>query len=369
MINFTVFDVETANSSRASICALGVIRYENGEKIFEKSYLINPETEFNAFNISIHGICPCNVENAPTFPQIWEEIRLFFSDTVLVAHNARSMDLCALYRTIERYALPEVYNRYLCTYELSKELLTKEGIGSLKLDAVAEHLGVELLHHHDALEDTRACCEILLKLMEKYPARIIPKPYYGPTSGLDCGCGCDSYIHYSDSTLQMRVLQNIVNDIIDDGEISDDEIQRLREWLEEHQNLKGFYPYDKIIGTVEDILFDGVFDEDEQQELFKLLDAFINPQTDHCAVDVCGKIICLSGNFEYGSKPDVERMLTKKGATVVPTMSAKVEILILGEVGSGAWKYGNYGSKYEKARQLQQKGKNIRIMKEHDIIE
>lgn len=49
-------------------------------------------------------------------------------------------------------------------------------------------------------------------------------------------------------------------------------------------------------------------------------------------------------------------------------VTKKVDILILGEAGSAAWKYGNYGSKYEKARQLQEKGSNIIVVKEQDII-
>jgi len=35
--------------------------------------------------------------------------------------------------------------------------------------------------------------------------------------------------------------------------------------------------------------------------------------------------------------------------------------------GSAMWKYGNYGSKYEKACQLKEKGKNIVILKEKDV--
>lgn len=55
-MNYTVFDVETANSQRDSICAIGVIRYENNQVVCEKEILINPETEFNYFNTRIHGI-------------------------------------------------------------------------------------------------------------------------------------------------------------------------------------------------------------------------------------------------------------------------------------------------------------------------
>ena len=55
-MNYTVFDVETANERRDSICAIGIIRYENNQIVYEKEILINPETEFNYFNVKVHGI-------------------------------------------------------------------------------------------------------------------------------------------------------------------------------------------------------------------------------------------------------------------------------------------------------------------------
>ena len=50
------------------------------------------------------------------------------------------------------------------------------------------------------------------------------------------------------------------------------------------------------------------------------------------------------------------------------SVTGKLDVLILGETGSAAWKYGNYGSKYEKACQLNEKGKSILIVKESDVI-
>ena len=58
----------------------------------------------------------------------------------------------------------------------------------------------------------------------------------------------------------------------------------------------------------------------------------------------------------------------KKGAEIAKTVTGKLDVLILGESGSAAWKYGNYGSKYEKACQLNEKGKTIVIVKESDVI-
>ena len=76
----------------------------------------------------------------------------------------------------------------------------------------------------------------------------------------------------------------------------------------------------------------------------------------------------VSGDFSYGTKKDVENYISGKGGVIAKNVTKKVDILILGEAGSAAWKYGNYGSKYEKARQLQEKGSNIIVVKEQDII-
>ena len=81
-----------------------------------------------------------------------------------------------------------------------------------------------------------------------------------------------------------------------------------------------------------------------------------------------GKLVCLSGEFSFGSKKEVESFLAAKGATVSPSVTKKLNVLILGQGGSDAWKYGNYGSKYEKAKQLNEKGCSIEIYKEKDVL-
>ena len=368
-MDYTVFDVETANSQRDSICAIGVIRYENNRVIYEKEILINPETEFNYFNTRIHGITERDVVNAPTFPQVWGEISVYFEDTILVAHNAKSMDLCALYRTLERYRLPMVKNQYLCTMELARKIFKEDdSVQSYRLDVLSQKYGIELLHHHNALDDTRACFEILRKFEEEYPDEIKPEPYFygNAEKGICCGNSMEGI--YSDKTKAMQNLQQIVMEIIHDHRISDTEVNELRYWLEQHEELKGFYPFDKIFEVVEDILLDGVMDADEEKELLGLLDAFINPQTVKTEIDFAGKTVCLSGEFHYGSKKQVEDFLSGKGAVIAKSVTGKLDVLILGEAGSAAWKYGNYGSKYEKACQLNEKGRGIVIVKESDVI-
>jgi len=369
-MNYTVFDVETANSQRDSICSIGVIRYEEEQIVFEKEILINPEVEFNYFNTRIHGITKSDVFGAPTFPDVWQEIKNYFENTVLVAHNAKSMDLCALYRTLERYHLPMISNDYICTMELAKNIFRNDdSVSSYKLDVLSGLYDIDLLHHHDALDDTKACFEILRKFEELYPEFVKEQHYYYGNSACD-SCTTSNAMEgiYSDKTKEMQKLQVVVLEMISDGVISDDEIEQLKKWLEEHNQLKGFYPYDKIFEIVENIMADGVMDSSEEQELLRLLNAFINPQTECGKFDFYEKSVCLSGEFNFGSKKQVEELLVARGATIAKSVTGKLDILIMGEAGSAAWKYGNYGSKYEKACQINAKEKSIVIIKEKDAI-
>lgn len=49
-------------------------------------------------------------------------------------------------------------------------------------------------------------------------------------------------------------------------------------------------------------------------------------------------MVCLSGEFNYGSKKQVEDLLVEKGAIIAKSVTAKLDVLILGEAGSAAWK-------------------------------
>ena len=49
-------DFETANEDQRSICSLGIALAEDNEIVFNKEFLINPEEEFDPYNIKIHNI-------------------------------------------------------------------------------------------------------------------------------------------------------------------------------------------------------------------------------------------------------------------------------------------------------------------------
>ena len=81
---FIVFDTETPNFRNNRMSAIGISVVENGVITQEFYSLVNPEAEFDAFNIRLTGITPESVETAPTFPQLWQEIQPLFDSGMLV---------------------------------------------------------------------------------------------------------------------------------------------------------------------------------------------------------------------------------------------------------------------------------------------
>ena len=74
-IDFIAIDFETATGKRASICEAGICVVKDSKVVETKSWLVRPEdNQYNFWNIQIHGIHPEDTEDAPGFPDVWNEI-------------------------------------------------------------------------------------------------------------------------------------------------------------------------------------------------------------------------------------------------------------------------------------------------------
>ncbi|MCZ2256901.1 exonuclease domain-containing protein [Sporosarcina sp. G11-34] len=161
-MNFIAIDFETANSSRASICSIGIVIVENGLIKEEIHTYIDPEDEFTYFNTVIHGITEDMVQGAPTFEEYWPIFKLLIEGRMLIAHNA-SFDMSAMRYALDLYNEPYAEFTYGCSYVFSKKVWPT--LFDHKLSTVADHLGISF-KHHDALEDARAAALVTLAALE-----------------------------------------------------------------------------------------------------------------------------------------------------------------------------------------------------------
>lgn len=73
-LSFTAIDFETANSSRASACSVGLAKVQDGQIVDTWSHLIAPPEGHDVFhdmNIAIHGITPEMVASAPRWQDVF----------------------------------------------------------------------------------------------------------------------------------------------------------------------------------------------------------------------------------------------------------------------------------------------------------
>ncbi len=154
--DFVAIDFETANDYYDSACAIGIAAVSDFQ--IKKTFysLIKPLGEFSVENISIHGITPEDVKDAPFLEELWPTISEYFGNYAILAHNA-VFDISVLKRS---YPYSEYISdfKYIDTISLCKDFVK----GKKDLKSCAESLGVHLEHHHNALDDAIACAKIAI---------------------------------------------------------------------------------------------------------------------------------------------------------------------------------------------------------------
>lgn len=164
MLNFNSIDFETADSTRFSPCELAIVQVRDGLIIGEHRWKIKPPCwpYFDDFNIDIHGLGPKDVEDSPTFDQLWPEIKEYFEGQLVVAHNA-SFDISVLCQTLAHYQIEAPSLRYICSYITSKH--SWPGHWGYGLDALCYTHKIRL-NHHNALSDAKATAKLFLLALE-----------------------------------------------------------------------------------------------------------------------------------------------------------------------------------------------------------
>ncbi|MBA1435217.1 3'-5' exonuclease [Bombilactobacillus bombi] len=172
-MNFVAMDFETANGRGSSACSLALALVENNQITDTFYTLINPQQEFHYRNIAIHHIRPADVQQAPTFDQIWPHIKQLFNlNNLIAAHNAH-FDIRVLRQTLAMYQIKAPAYQAIDTVRTSRRFYPQ--MPNHKLNTVAKLLNISLQHHHHALDDTIACAEILIKTSEQYGEQSIKK--------------------------------------------------------------------------------------------------------------------------------------------------------------------------------------------------
>jgi DNA polymerase-3 subunit epsilon len=165
-MNFTAIDFETAHTDFP--CEIGLTRVEEGKIIETKSWLIKPACYpyMNYWNQKVHGITSAQVASALTFDELWSELKPWFEDNYLVAHNA-AFDMKVLRAALSYYDLAIPFSEYFCSVSLSKKIW--KHLPSHSLGAVSQYHNLQF-NHHRAGDDAKVCAMITLKAFQEMNA-------------------------------------------------------------------------------------------------------------------------------------------------------------------------------------------------------
>lgn len=156
---FAVLDVETTGLSPAAdrVIEVAVVRCApDGSVIDEWATLINPSRDPGPTHI--HGISSTDLEGAPPFASIADELTERLAGFMVAAHNL-SFDAGFLSMEYHRAGLVLPDQLAVCTLQLARFALP--GLGGYSLAACASELGIDHPEAHRALPDTRVTAAVL----------------------------------------------------------------------------------------------------------------------------------------------------------------------------------------------------------------
>lgn len=179
--NFTIVDVETTGGSPFfnRVIEIGLLRVEKGEVVERYQTLLNPEMPIPEFITKMTGITQEEVDAAPTFAELADEILAKFEDAIFVAHNSQ-FDYGFLKEEFRRlgygFTMPQ-----LCTVKLSRALYKEHKRHNLSI--IIERYGFECENRHRAFDDAKVLWDFLLHAKKDIDSEIFQKTLRCTISG------------------------------------------------------------------------------------------------------------------------------------------------------------------------------------------
>lgn len=361
--DYCVVDLETTGVyvGYSKIIEISAIKVRNSIVVDEFSSLINPLCRIPPEATAVNNITDDMVKDAPTIDMVIDDFVRFVGDDVILGHNNAGFDMNILYDVIEEFNGDYFSNNYIDLLHCARRCLTD--LDNCKLETISKHYGLDTTGEHRALKDCYLTKECYDKMYEEFG----DEPFRRSSRG-----SSERSFRLTSETIALRELQSLLELIIEDNKVTLEEFNTLKAWMENHTDLRGNYPFDKIMAALEKVLEDGVVTPEELEELYFLFSEYVDPVKSQSKQEIInsisGKHICITGDFNYGERKSVIELFTKAGGIIDNGVKKSTDYVVVGSNGSANWRTGNYGTKIQKALQYIDKGINITIIEEENFI-
>lgn len=166
-------DIETTGtrSSYDRIIEIGVLRVENNKLVRSFKSLINPQAYLPKEITMLTGITQQDIENAPTFRSIKDEIVDVLEDCTFVAHNVR-FDYAFLKHELMRERI-NFSSKHFCTVRLSRILFPTWQRHNL--DTLIKECNISCKNRHRAYDDAQVLFEFYQQIVKTFPTEKLEK--------------------------------------------------------------------------------------------------------------------------------------------------------------------------------------------------
>ena len=187
---------------------------------------------------------------------------------------------------------------------------------------------------------------------------------------------------FSQKRLNDRAIDELIGmsrGIVADGLVNQKEAEFLYSWMQKNISFCEDRIVNQLYCRIKEMFQDGVFDPDEQKELFTILNEFTGettveiPATLSSSLPLCRPAplvtflrmnFCLTGKFAYGPRKICTEVVRERGGKAKSKISKIVDYLVIGSFCSKDWIHTSYGRKIETAAEFREKYGRLSIVSE-----
>jgi len=181
---------------------------------------------------------------------------------------------------------------------------------------------------------------------------------------------------------QIDELIGIARGLAADGTINQAEVEFLQKWLVANIDVSDQPILRTLYRRVNEILADGIVDDEETAELLDTLNRFssrdfeLGETLKSTTLPLCepappltfaGKQYCFTGTFNYGQRKLCERAIAERGGNA-GGLTQKTDVLVIGVYATDSWKHSSFGNKIMSACDFRSKGLPISIVSEEHWV-
>lgn len=183
----------------------------------------------------------------------------------------------------------------------------------------------------------------------------------------------------------IQELQGVAMAVIFDGIVTDDEIELLSGWLNRNSQYREKWPISDFWSLLQHILADGVVTEQERLHLFTFLESITNGprrvdphSADESASDgLCDnqpliifqkKSFLITGKLKFAKRKEAQAQVAAREGICKKSPVKNLDYLIIGDLGSSAWRTSRFGHKIEVVMDRRSKGEGTIIASEADFV-